>query len=181
MNFGKRCDGKTLLKAAAVAQRCGTTLKRLPPKFPSGWETQCNEHRSDTFRSGSHLPIEKTVIESQRRLDSGVILLSRLLSPDVRLCVGGAVAKPQAAVFLFCVGGRSVKKRAKVFARALAPDHALRKVGACCSARSISNVTVALLFQTLIKMKKGRPVACTRAALGTNRRFLGGVGGTPIS
>ena len=30
----KRCDGKTLLKAAAVAQRCGTTLKRLPPSFP---------------------------------------------------------------------------------------------------------------------------------------------------
>ena len=37
-----------------------------------------------------------------------------------------------------------------------------------------ANVTVALLFQTLIELKKGPPIACTRAALGTNRRSSGG-------
>ena len=68
------------------------------------------------------------------------------------------------------------QKRTKVVAQALAPDRALRKVGALCAIHK-ANVTVALLFQTLIKMKKGRPYACTRAALGTNRRSLGGVRG----
>jgi len=53
--------------------------------------------------------------------------------------------------------------------------HALRKVEELCAIRK-SNVTVALLFQTPIelKRKKGRPFACTRAALGTHRRSYGG-------
>ena len=39
-----------------------------------------HEHRGDKFRSGSDLPIAKTVIEITTELDSGVIF-SRLLSP----------------------------------------------------------------------------------------------------
>ena len=39
-----------------------------------------------------------------------------------------------------------------------------------------ANVTVALLFQTLNELKKGPPII-TRAALGTNRRSLGGARG----
>ena len=52
-------------------------------------------------------------------------------------------------------------------------DHALREGRVLCAIRK-ANVTVALLFQTLNELKKGPPNACTRAALGTNRRSLGG-------
>ena len=67
--------------------------------------------------------------------------------------------RPQAAVFLFCVGGRSVKKEAKASSNTLAPGPRIAKGwGLLLYAIHKANVAVALLFQTLIKMKKGRPV-----------------------
>ena len=58
------------------------------------------------------------------------------------------------------------------------PDHALRKVGACCLRDAISNVGV--LFQTLIEKKKGRPMHVRGRPLEPIGVLSGGEGGTPI-
>ena len=70
--------------------------------------------------------------------------------PGAWLCVREAVAKPQAAVSLFCLEDEASKK-AKAVAQALAPGARIAKVRALCAIHK-SNVTVALLFQTLIEL-----------------------------
>ena len=78
-------------------------------------------------------------------------------------------------------------KRAKAFHPALAPDHALRRIGALHCAIHKANVTVALLFQpgTLIELKRkwaallrvrGRPIELIGVPYGGGvrgvRRFI---------
>ena len=108
-------------------------LKGLASKFPSGWETQLHEHRSDKFRSGSHLPIEKTVIEittvTQQRCDP---TFTPAEVPNVRLCVGehAAVLPSHKQRSSFCAGfrqGRSVQKKDQGVSQALAPGPRIAK------------------------------------------------------
>ena len=84
-----------------------------------------------------------------------VTLPSRLLSPSWVLgCAEERPLPSHSSGLFFCVGGRASKKGTKVLPKPWPPDHALRKVGALLCAIHKSNVTVALLFQTLIELKK---------------------------
>ena len=74
--------------------------------------------------------------------------------PGARLCVGEAVAKPQAAVSLLHLRAKRQKKDQGV-AQTLVPGHALRKVEERCAIHN-ANVTVALLLQTPVEMKRKR-------------------------
>jgi hypothetical protein len=84
------------------------------------------------------------------------MLISRLPGPSLgaRLCVGEAVAKPQATVSLLHLRTKR-QKRTKVLPKPWPLDHALRKVEERCAIHN-ANVTVALLLQTPVEMKRKR-------------------------
>jgi len=94
--------------------------------------------------------------------------------------MGEAVAKPQAAAFLFCVEGRSVKKRTKVLPKPWPLDHALRKVEELCAIHN-ANGMIALLFQpdhaNRIEKKKGPPFCMYAGGPWNSSAFLRGVRG----
>jgi hypothetical protein len=71
--------------------------------------------------------------------------------------------------------GATPIKRTKVLPKPWPPDHALREREELCAIHE-ANVTTALLFQSQTNEKRAAH-ACTRAALGTNRRSYGGVRG----
>lgn len=100
----KRCAGKLPCKAAAIAQRCGTTLKRLPPRFPSTVNPM-QRIQADRLCSGSELPIANSVIcittGTRMRCDPTITTAEFLVA---RLYVGEAAAKATSSG-LFCFVG----------------------------------------------------------------------------
>jgi hypothetical protein len=87
-----------------------------------------------------------------------------------------AVAKPQAAVSFFCPERQSVKTRTKVLP--WPPDHALReRLSVLRDPQSQRDGRASVSNAVEMKGKRAAHFACTRAALGTNRRSLGGGGG----
>ena len=102
-----------------------------------------------------------------------VILPSRLLSPCAGVRRRGRCQATSSGLSFLRWRTKRQKRTKALLPKPWPRTAHCERFGALCAIHK-ANVTVALLFQTLIEMKKGPPIACTRAALGTNRRSLGG-------